>query len=115
MRRNGSVNGAERSERFSGRRERDRYVLRLYVTGMTARSVQAITSLRAVCEERLPGRYDLEVIDLYQQPERAHSEQIIAAPTLVKQLPLPERRLIGDLSDRRRVLVGLNLQTEPSE
>jgi circadian clock protein KaiB len=100
----------EQFERLVRRRRRERYVLRLYVTGMTSRSVQAISCLRAVCEEQLPGRYDLEVIDLYQQPERARGEQIIAAPTLVKMLPRPERRLIGDLSDRQRVLTGLNLQ-----
>ena len=84
-------------------------MLRLYVTGLTLRSSQAIARLQSVCEEFLQGRYDLEVIDIYQQPELARSAQLVAAPTLIKELPLPVRRLIGDLSDRRRVLVGLDL------
>ena len=87
----------------------DRYVLRLYVTGMTPRSARAIKNLRAICDEYLAGRYDLEVIDIYQQPLLAKGEQIIAAPTLVKKLPLPVRRIIGDMSNRERVLVGLHL------
>jgi circadian clock protein KaiB len=86
-----------------------RYVLRLYVTGLTPRSVCAVNNLRVICDEYLDGRYDLEVIDIYQQPVLAKGEQIIAAPTLVKQLPLPMRRVIGDMSDRERVLLGLDL------
>lgn len=85
------------------------YVLRLYVTGTSPRSVRAISMVRALCEEHLAGRYDLEVIDIYQQPAAAATEQIIAAPTLVKKLPAPPKRLIGDLSDRDRLLVGLDL------
>ena len=88
---------------------RDRYVLRLYVTGMTARSARAVKNLRAICDEYLAGRYDLEVIDIYQQPLLAKGEQIIAAPTLIKKLPLPVRRIIGDMSNRERVLLGLHL------
>jgi len=87
----------------------DHYVLRLYVTGLTLRSSQAIARLRSLCEELLADRYDLEVIDVYQQPELARRVQLVAAPTLIKELPLPVRRLIGDLSDRRRVLIGLDL------
>jgi circadian clock protein KaiB len=87
----------------------ERYVLRLYVTGMTSRSAKAIKNLRAICNERLAGRYDLEVIDIYQQPVLTKGEQIIAAPTLIKKLPLPMRRLVGDMSDRERVLLGLDL------
>ncbi len=87
----------------------DSYVLRLYITGNTPRSTEAIANIRALCAEKLDGRYDLEVIDLYQQPGAAASAQIIAAPTLIKKLPSPLRRLIGDLSDRHRVLAGLNL------
>jgi circadian clock protein KaiB len=87
-----------------------RYVLRLYVTGMTPRSTRAIENVRAICEEHLQGRYDLEVIDIYQQPVLAKGEQIIAAPTLIKQLPAPLRRIIGDLSNTERVLVGLDLR-----
>jgi len=88
---------------------RGRYVLRLYVTGLTPRSVRAVNNLRTICEEYLDGEYDLEVIDIYQQPMLASAEQIVAAPTLVKQLPLPMRRIIGDMSDRDRVLLGLDL------
>ena len=90
----------------------DKYVLRLYVTGMTARSAEAIATIREICKERLKGRYDLEVIDIYQHPNLAKEEQIIAAPTLVKKLPAPLRRFIGALSDRERILVGLDLRTE---
>ena len=90
-----------------------RYVLRLYVTGLTSRSVCAVNNLRAICDEYLDGRYDLEVIDIYQQPVLARGEQIIAAPTLVKQLPLPMRRIIGDMSNRDRVLLGLDLVRSP--
>jgi len=86
------------------------YVLRLYVTGMTPRSMEAVASIKSICDELLQGRYDLEVIDIYQHPVLAKNEQIIAAPTLVKQLPAPLRRLIGNLSDRERVLMGLDLR-----
>jgi circadian clock protein KaiB len=89
------------------------YVLRLYVTGMTSRSGHAVDNLRAICEEYLEGRYDLEVIDIYQQPVLTKGEQIIAAPTLIKKSPLPARRIIGDMSNRERVLVGLDLVHQP--
>jgi circadian clock protein KaiB len=92
----------------------DRYKLRLYVTGLTPRSSRAVSNLKAVCDEYLAGRYDLEVIDLYQQPVLARGEQIIAAPTLIKKLPLPMRRIIGDLSDREHVLIGLDLFSGPA-
>lgn len=92
--------------------ENQHYVLRLYVTGSTARSTQAIMNIKQICEERLRDRYTLEVIDIYQQPELAREAQIIAAPTLIKELPLPLRRLIGNLSNTERVLAGLNLQTK---
>ncbi len=88
----------------------ERYVLRLYVSGMTPRSVRAIANVRAICEELLGGRYDLQVIDVYQQPVLARGEQIIAAPTLIKQLPLPLRRIIGDMSSRDRLLLGLDIR-----
>jgi circadian clock protein KaiB len=87
----------------------DHYVLRLYVTGTTPRSARAIQNIRAICDEKLSGRYDLEVIDIYQHPEQAKPEQVIVSPTLVKKLPLPVRKLIGDLSDAERVLVGLDI------
>ena len=87
----------------------ERYVLCLYVTGMTARATRAVSNVREICDEHLEGRYDLEVVDLYQQPLLAREEQIIAAPTLVKKRPLPLRRIIGDMSQRDRVLLGLDL------
>jgi circadian clock protein KaiB len=93
------------------RRDGPRYVLRLFVTGTTPRSTRAIQNLRALCEEHLPGRYDLEVIDIYQQPVMARGEQIIAAPTLVKRLPAPLRKFVGDLSDASRILAGLEVRT----
>ena len=88
----------------------EKYLLRLYVTGMTPRSTQAIARIKAICEKHLQGRYELEVIDIYQQPELAKGEQIIATPTLIKKLPSPLRRIVGDLSDKERVLLGLDLR-----
>ncbi len=85
------------------------YILRLYITGMTMRSQRAISNIKQICEQHLHGSYELEVIDLYQHPQLAAGEQIIAAPTLVKQLPLPLRRIVGDLSDTERILFGLDL------
>jgi len=85
------------------------YVLRLFITGTTSRSSKAIANLRRVCEERLHGKYDLEVVDIYQHPAAAQQYQILAAPTLVKMLPLPLRRIIGDLANEERVLAGLDL------
>ena len=87
-----------------------KYLLRLYVTGTTNRSVMALTNLKKICEEYLEGRYELEVIDLYQMPGLARDEQIIAAPTLIKKLPLPFRRIIGDMSNEEKVLMGLDLK-----
>jgi circadian clock protein KaiB len=87
----------------------ERYILKLYVTGLTHRSAHAIENLQTFCEKHLAGRYELQVIDVYQQPELTRSEQIVAIPTLIKKLPLPLRRLIGDMSDEERVLVGLDI------
>lgn len=86
------------------------YVLRLYVVDMTPKSTRAIANIKAICEEYLRGRYDLEVVDVYQQPRLAQGEQILAVPTLVKKLPLPLRTLVGDLSNTERVLLGLDLR-----
>ena len=97
----------------SGTDSEEHYVLRLYVTGMTPRSTAAFVSIKAICEERLQGRYELEVIDIYQHPQLAIDEQIIAVPTLVKKLPAPLRRLVGDLSNQDRVLLGLDLRRKP--
>ncbi len=87
------------------------YRLRLFITGSTARSTRAIENMRRICEENLKGQYELEVIDVYQDPEATRDLQIIATPTLVKLLPEPLRRIIGDLSDEERVLAGLDLAT----
>ena len=87
----------------------EKYVLRLYVTGMTPKSINAIENIRKICEENLQGRYELEVIDVYQRPEYAKKEEIIAAPTLIKKLPLPLRKFIGDMSNKEKILVGLDL------
>jgi circadian clock protein KaiB len=89
---------------------KEEYVLRLYIAGLTPRSQKAINNIKKICEEHLKGRYDLEVIDVYQQPVLAKGEQIIAAPTLIKKLPLPLRKFIGDLSDTERILLGLDLR-----
>jgi circadian clock protein KaiB len=86
------------------------YLLRLYVTGATARSARAIANIKALCERLVPGEYRLEVVDIYQQPELARNAQLVAAPTLLKSRPPPERRLVGDLSDQARVIAGLGLR-----
>jgi circadian clock protein KaiB len=85
------------------------YVLRLCVTGITPRSVMAIEHIRKLCEDHLKGYYELEVIDLYQEPSVAEEEEIIAAPTLIKKSPSPRRKLVGDLSETERVLIGLGI------
>ena len=97
-------------EKAVSRLGKGRYLLRLYVAGTTPRSAQAIANLKEICEEHLAGRYDLEVIDVYQQPVLGKGEQIIAAPTLIKKLPPPVRKLIGDMSDREKVLIGLDIR-----
>ena len=84
------------------------YVLKLYVAGITPNSSRAIHDVTALCEEHLHGRYQLDIIDIYQQPTLAKGEQIIAAPTLIKKLPLPLRRLIGNMANQDKVLVGLD-------
>lgn len=88
----------------------DEYVLKLYVTGRTPRSERAIMTLREICETELAGRYELVVIDVLEQPTLAENEKILATPTLIKELPPPLRRMIGDLSDKEKVLLGLDLQ-----
>ena len=86
------------------------YVLKLYVAGQTPKSTQAIVNIKMICEEHLKGRYKLEVIDIYQQPVLAKGEQIIAVPTLIKRLPAPLRRFVGDMSDVDKVLLGLDVR-----
>ena len=89
------------------------YQLRLYVAGSTPQSQRAIANIKHICESHLAGRFDLEVIDVYQQPQLTAGEQIVAAPTLIKKLPLPLRRFVGDLSSLERILVGLDLRPAP--
>lgn len=85
------------------------YVLRLYVSGVSPKSIRAITNVKKMCEDHLAGRYELEVIDVYQKPTLAAGEQIVAVPTLIKQLPIPLQRLIGDMSNVTQVLLGIDL------
>ena len=86
------------------------YRFQLYVTGLTPRSLKAISNLKKVCDEHLAGNYDLEVIDMYKNPGVASTQQIIAAPTLIKRLPAPLRRFVGDLSNTQKLLAGLDIQ-----
>jgi len=90
----------------------DAYVLRLYIAGKTPRSVAALANLKEICEEHLAGRYTLQVIDLLESPQLARGDQILAIPTLVRKLPLPMRRIIGDLSNTERVRLGLDLRSK---
>ena len=89
-----------------------RYILKLYVAGHSPKSISAITNIKKICEENLYGCYELDVIDLNQQPQLAQGEQIVAVPTLIKKLPPPSRRIIGDMSNTERVLVGLNIRSK---
>ncbi len=102
--------GPEAMEAAAPAQAHARYVLRLYVTGTTPHSTRAIVNIRKICEQHLQGRYDLEVIDIAQRPALAAGEQILAAPTLIKKLPLPLRRFIGDMSQTDRILLGLDLR-----
>ena len=87
----------------------EHFVLRLFVSGLSVRSQRAIENIKRLCETHLAGRYELQIIDIYQQPELAKEQQLIAAPTLIKKLPLPLRKLVGDMQDRARVLVILGV------
>jgi len=86
-----------------------KYILKLYVTATTPRSILAVSNIRRLCEEHMPGRFELEVIDISKHPEIAKKEQLIGAPTLIKLLPLPIRRFIGDMSNTEKLIVGLNV------
>lgn len=92
----------------------ERYVLTLYVTGATAGSLRAIANLKAICEQHLKGRYQLEVVDVYRWPERLRKDQVVAVPTLIRKLPIPLRLLVGDLSRTEQVLQGLGLVARTS-
>ena len=99
-------------EEAHAKKGEEKYVLRLYVAGMGPKSVQAINNLKKICEEYLQGRCQIEVIDIYQNPIYAKDGQIVAAPTLIKELPLPLKKIIGSMADTERVLVGLNIEFE---
>ncbi len=86
------------------------YLFRLYVSGTSPRSALAIANVRQICEQYLPGRYELEVIDVYQQPGETKTAQIVAVPTLIKEVPLPSQRFVGDMSNTERIVIGLNLR-----
>jgi circadian clock protein KaiB len=103
---------ATRTRGRAAKRPVTRYALRLYITGQTPRSRQSVENLRALCDKYLPGQFDLEVVDIYQQPAMAAAGQIIAAPTLIKSMPLPLRRLVGDFSDQNRVILGLDIKLD---
>jgi len=94
----------------SGGKPVSKYLLRLFVTGTSSRTGTAIANLRRICEQELRGQYDLEIIDVLQFPDVAEDEKILATPTLIKSLPLPLRRVIGDLSDKEKVLLGLEVR-----
>jgi len=102
---------AKRPDSAPRRRESKLWQLRLYVAGQTPKSVAAFSNLKAICESHLEGRYRIEVIDLVQNPQLSKGDQILAIPTLVRKLPEPVRKIIGDLSDTERVLVGLDLRS----
>jgi circadian clock protein KaiB len=105
----------EEFAKAAAKRNQSKYVLRLYITGMTPKSTLAIANVRALCEKHLKGSYELDVIDIYQQPQLAKGEQIIATPTLIKQLPLPLRKMIGDMSNTERFLVGIDLRPKTGD
>jgi len=112
MERKRGKTSTEEFEKAAAVPDRAKYVLRLYVTGMTPKSARAIANVQKLCEKHLPGRYELDVIDIYQQLKLAKGEQIIATPTLIKKLPLPIRKLIGDMSDTEKFLFGIGLKPE---
>ncbi len=106
----GVKDSAVEFERGSKKETKERYILRLYITGMTARSKAAIQSIKQICEDHLKDRCDLEVIDIYRNPVLAKGDQIIATPTLIKKLPHPLRKFVGDMTDRERIILGLDLR-----
>ena len=101
---------AGKAEQTDSHSRQAKYVLRLYVSGSTLKSSRAVENIKRVCEQHLKNRYDLEVIDIYQQAKLARDQQIVAVPMLIKRLPLPLRKVIGDMSDQEKVLFGLDLR-----
>ena len=110
MKKKRKVSETSRFEKALSGKAKEHYVLRLYIAGTSPRSMRALHNIKEVCEASLKGHYDLEVIDLYQQPALAEVDQIMATPTLVKRLPPPLKRLIGDMSDKCKILVGLDIK-----
>jgi len=104
----------EAMEQAVARQDKEKYVLKLYITGMTPRSQEALRNIKKIIKENPDNNFDLEVIDIYQQPTLAKGDQIIAVPTLIKKLPSPLRRLIGDLSQEDRIILGLDLKPKSS-
>jgi circadian clock protein KaiB len=103
------MNSDKRTKEKSGRVANDKWVLRLYVAGQTPKALTAFENLKKICEDQLKGKYSIEVIDLLKNPEKGAADQIFALPTLVRKLPVPVRKIIGDLSNTDRVLIGLDL------
>jgi circadian clock protein KaiB len=106
---------ATTAQKRYAKRSAARYALRLYITGQTPRSLQSVENLRALCDKYIPNQFDLEVVDIYQQPALAAAGQIIAAPTLIKSMPPPLRRLVGDFSDQNRVILGLDIKVNEEQ
>lgn len=106
----GAVQALKDFEKLVAELAQPNYVFRLYVSGNTSRSSAAIANVRRICERYLPGRYELDVIDVYQQPAATKQAQIIAVPTLIKELPFPPQRFVGDMSNTERIVVGLRLE-----
>jgi circadian clock protein KaiB len=104
----------ESMEKALAKQGTEKYVLKLYITGMTPRSQEALRNIKRILHENLGDNYELEIIDIYQQPSLAKDDQIIAVPTLIKKLPAPIRRLIGDLSQEDRIILGLDLKPKGS-
>jgi circadian clock protein KaiB len=115
----GSLPGIDLEDRRAPPRSEEailsKYLLKLYVTGKTARSERAIANLKRVCEEELSSEYELQIIDVLENPQMAEDDRILATPTLIKQLPPPLRRIIGDLSDKEKVLLGLEVRPDPNQ
>jgi circadian clock protein KaiB len=100
---------------WSGAEQNEQWDLCVYVTDNSPKSLRAVANLRAACEEHLPGRYQIEIVDVLENPRRAAADQILAAPTVVRRLPVPIRKLVGDLSDSDRLLIGLELRSVGSQ
>jgi circadian clock protein KaiB len=108
----GFKDSAKEFEKEIKETEKEELILRLYVTGMTERSKRAIQNIKKICEDHLKGRYNLEVIDIYREPVLAKGDQIVATPTLIKKLPVPIRKFIGEMSETEKILLGLDLQSK---